>query len=105
MPTRAELLATGRDDGQIAAEIGADAVIYQELDALKQAVRDASGKDSIVLDQFETSCFDGQYITGDIGEAFLAVIESRRQESLASREESQGMLDLNLNVAEQNLVQ
>jgi hypothetical protein len=39
MPTRAELLATNRDDVQIAAEIGADAVIYQDLEALKQAVR------------------------------------------------------------------
>ena len=42
MPTRAELLATNRDDVQIAAEIGADAVIYQTLEALNQAVREAS---------------------------------------------------------------
>ena len=56
------------------------------------------------MNVFETSCFDGHYITGDIDEAFLANIEARRKESMASREESQGMVDLNLNVAEQNLV-
>ena len=105
MPTRAELLATNRDDVQIAAEIGADAVIYQDLEALKQAVREASHPDALALNVFETSCFDGHYITGDIDEAFLANIEARRKESMASREESQGMVDLNLNVAEQNLVQ
>jgi len=55
MPTRAELIATGRNEEQVAREIGADAVIYQDLDALKDAVRAVNPK----LTQFETSCFDG----------------------------------------------
>lgn len=62
MPTRAELLATGRDEAEIAREIGADAVIYQDLAALKDAVSSVNRE----LKLFESSCFDGEYITGDI---------------------------------------
>jgi len=82
MPTRTELIATGRTDEQIAREIGADAVIYQDLDALKAAVRAVNPK----LTQFETSCFDGVYITGDVTSEYLASIERQR----ASRQEARG---------------
>jgi len=71
MPTRVELIATGRNEEQVAREIGADAVIYQDLDALKDAVRAVNPK----LTQFETSCFDGVYITGDVTSEYLASIE------------------------------
>src|SRR5436190_806179 len=93
MPTRAELIATGRNEGQVAREIGADAVIYQDLDALKDAVRALNPK----LTQFETSCFDGVYITGDVTSEYLASIERQRdagrQESVEDAEDNQ--LDLN----------
>src|SRR6267143_1451997 len=93
MPTRAELIATGRNDEQVAREIGADAVIYQDLDALKDAVRAVNPK----LTQFETSCFDGVYITGDITSEYLASIERQRdagrQENMEDAEDNQ--LDLN----------
>jgi len=93
MPTRAELIATGRNDEQVAREIGADAVIYQDLDALKAAVRAVNPK----LTQFETSCFDGVYITGDVTSEYLASIErqrdANRQESMEDSENNQ--LDLN----------
>jgi len=94
MPTRSELLATGRSDEEIAQEIGADAVIYQDLDALVEAVRE--GRPAITT--FDSSCFDGNYITGDITSEYLAEIESSRGRpkqdgaGLASRQ-----LDLNLN--------
>src|SRR5438874_2553295 len=93
MPTRAELIATGRNEEQVAREIGADAVIYQDLDALKDAVRAVNPK----LTQFETSCFDGVYITGDVTSEYLASIERQRdagrQESVEDAEDNQ--LDLN----------
>jgi amidophosphoribosyltransferase len=93
MPTRAELIATGRNEEQVAREIGADAVIYQDLDALKDAVRAVNPK----LTQFETSCFDGVYITGDVTSEYLASIERQRdagrQESVEDSEDNQ--LDLN----------
>ncbi|WP_199154741.1 amidophosphoribosyltransferase [Chromobacterium sp. ASV23] len=99
MPTRAELLATGRDEQDIAREIGADAVIYQDLEALKDAVRSVNPE----LSLFESSCFDGQYITGDITEAYLDAIECARLD-LKHKDGSEQMIDLNLNVAEQNLM-
>jgi amidophosphoribosyltransferase len=74
MPTRAELIATGRDEEQIAREIGADGVIYQELEALCDAVREVNPK----LRDFETSCFDGRYITGDVTLDYLDQVEHRR---------------------------
>jgi len=59
-PRRADRRACSEEE--VAREIGADALIYQDLDALKDAVRRCQSK----LKNFETSCFDGHYITGDI---------------------------------------
>ncbi|PTU64946.1 MULTISPECIES: amidophosphoribosyltransferase [Chromobacterium] len=102
MPTRAELLATGRDEAEIAREIGADAVIYQDLSALEEAVSSVNPK----LSCYETSCFNGEYITGDITPAYLDAIEAERLDGKAGAEQggSEHMIDLNLNVAEQNLM-
>ena len=98
MPTRKELLATGRSDEEIAREIGADAVIYQSLEALQKAVR--LGNPAITC--FDTSCFDGNYITGDITPEYLAAVEAARcrapeqdKAALASRQ-----MDLSLNAAD-----
>jgi len=74
MPTLGELIATGRTDEQIATEIGADALVYQDLDALKSAVRELNPS----LVTFDCSCFDGQYITGDVSVEYLAGVEARR---------------------------
>ncbi|MGB5079236.1 MAG: amidophosphoribosyltransferase [Burkholderiales bacterium] len=95
MPTRTELIATGRSDEQIAHEIGADAVVYQDLDALKAAVRAVNPK----LDQFETSCFDGVYITGDITTEYLASVERQRDAGRQDSEEESDNNQLDLNAA------
>jgi amidophosphoribosyltransferase len=76
MPTRAELIATGRTEEEIATAIGADAVIYQDLDALRAAVRAANP----ALKLFETSCFDGNYITGDVTTEYLSAVEHQRDD-------------------------
>ncbi|HNT40599.1 MAG TPA: amidophosphoribosyltransferase, partial [Rubrivivax sp.] len=62
MPTREELIAHGRSIEEIRRYIGADALIYQDADAMKRVVRQLNP----ALDGFEASCFDGHYITGDI---------------------------------------
>jgi amidophosphoribosyltransferase len=95
MPTRTELIATGRNEEQVAREIGADAVIYQDLDALKDAVRAVNPK----LTQFETSCFDGVYITGDVTSEYLASIERQRGASRQDSEEDAENNQLDLNAA------
>ena len=102
MPTRAELIASFRSDEEICREIGADALIYQDLDDLKAAVRAVNP----AITQFETSCFDGHYITGDITPAYLQGMEDERTRlsgRLADDGEGEGhdghdgeQLDLNL---------
>jgi amidophosphoribosyltransferase len=92
MPTRAELIAAHRSEEEVAREIGADALVYQDLEALKEAVRRANPR----LANFETSCFDGVYITGDITSDYLRTIEVRRDAKRDAAEEDAAQLDLNL---------
>jgi amidophosphoribosyltransferase len=101
MPTRGELIAAFRSDEEICREIGADALIYQDLDALKEAVHSLNP----ALTQFDTSCFDGLYITGDISSEYLDGVERARgkvvrpmHDDMESAED--GQLDLNLVASE-----
>jgi amidophosphoribosyltransferase len=95
MPTRQELIATDRDEAGIAREIGADAVIYQDLDALKLAVSEVNPR----LTQFETSCFDGRYVTGDVTAEYLEGIERARNAGRQDDEEESDANQLDLNAA------
>lgn len=81
MPTRQELIANGRTEEQIAREMEADVVIYQDLDALKAAVRTVNP----TLQDFETSCFDGRYITGDVTTEYLTAVETQRDDEREER--------------------
>jgi amidophosphoribosyltransferase len=92
MPTRAELIAAHRNDEEIRHEIGADALIYQDLDALRQAVSSVNP----TLTQFDTSCFDGHYITGDVSDDYLASVESARCMASSGDDGEGGQMDLNL---------
>jgi amidophosphoribosyltransferase len=83
MPTRAELIAHLRGDDEIRREIGADALIYQRVDDLKQAVRDCNPR----LTNFEASCFDGAYITGDVTPAYLDQVERAREQPAAAADD------------------
>ncbi|TMG95206.1 MAG: amidophosphoribosyltransferase [Betaproteobacteria bacterium] len=84
MPTPQELVATGRTEAEIASEIGADLLIYQELEALKRAVRSANPR----IKEFEASCFDGYYITGDVTADYLSHLARERDESRDEADES-----------------
>jgi amidophosphoribosyltransferase len=77
MPTRSELIAHGRSVEEVCREITADALVYQDLDALKRSISDANP----ALQNFEASCFDGNYITGDISRDYLDHIETVRGNS------------------------
>lgn len=68
MPTKDELVAHNRSIEEIRQLIGCDALIYQDVDAMKRAVRKAAPAQggSVPLAGFEASCFDGVYVTGDI---------------------------------------
>jgi amidophosphoribosyltransferase len=80
MPTRAELIATDRDTAQIAHEIGADGLVYQDLDDLEQAIRSLNP----ALKNFESSCFSGRYVTGDIDAAYLDRLSQSRGAAAAA---------------------
>jgi amidophosphoribosyltransferase len=66
MPTPTELVAHDRTIEEVRELIGCDALIYQDVDAMKLAVRQAALNGSPKLDGFDASCFDGQYVTGDV---------------------------------------
>jgi amidophosphoribosyltransferase len=96
MPTRSELIATGRDDDEIAREIGADWLVYQDLEDLKACVRELNP----ALTSFEASCFDGNYITGDVTSEYLDRLEGTRAGRGAEGPEEAAQLDLNLVAAD-----
>lgn len=97
MPTRHELIASNRSDEEICREIGADGLIYQDLDALKAAVHALNPSITV----FETSCFDGCYVTGDISAEYLSSVENQRSDGKLTGEDSDvAQLDLNLVVAD-----
>ncbi|NCZ78469.1 MAG: amidophosphoribosyltransferase [Burkholderiaceae bacterium] len=81
MPTRSELVAYGRTHDEINHLIGADQLIYQSVEDMKKAVQDINPN----IKNFEASCFDGNYITGDITEAYLDALEAAR--NIANNEE------------------
>ncbi|KAI8923618.1 phosphoribosyltransferase-like protein [Entophlyctis helioformis] len=77
MPTRSELIAFNRNDDQVAEAIGADCVIYQQLDDLVQSV----SKFSHDIKAFDVAVFNGKYITGDISVDYLNNLERQRSDS------------------------
>lgn len=81
MPTRQELVAHERNVDQVAEEIGADKVIFQDLDDLVQSVR----RFNPVIEAFDTSVFDMCYITGDVDDKYMAKLEGVRSEGSKAR--------------------
>jgi amidophosphoribosyltransferase len=77
MPSGRELVASGRDTDAVCREIGADRLIYQSLDDLLDAVREGNP----AIRNFEASCFDGRYVTGDVTRNYLDEIEASRNDA------------------------
>ncbi len=98
MPSRHELLATGRSDEEICREIGADALVYQDIDALVRDVK-LSNPD---IARFDCSCFDGDYVTGDVTESYLAAIESARGDGDKYKKPANSSTQLDLNLVGSN---
>jgi len=83
MPAVEELVAYNRTVAEVATEIGADWLIYQDLQDL---VRSVSRKGA-VMERFDASCFDGDYVTGDVSAAYLESLGQVRSDQ--EREASQ----------------
>ena len=78
MPTPEELVAHDRTIEEIRVLIGCDALIYQDVDAMKQAVRAAMAANAPQLDGFDASCFDGVYVTGDVSLSDIVRLNEKR---------------------------
>lgn len=85
MPSAHELIAHGRDVAEIARIIGADGLIFQDLSDLEAAV--AEGNPQIT--QFETSVFNGEYITDGVDQAYLEHLESLRSDDAKTEQNIQ----------------
>jgi len=83
MPSVNELIGHNRDEKQIADVIGADWLIYQDLDDLIDAVRYVKGD----VEVFDTSVFDGEYVTGDITQDYLNFLEQKRNDGARSEQQ------------------
>jgi amidophosphoribosyltransferase len=94
MPTTEELIAHGRSEQEIAQTIGADRLIYQDLDDLIEAARAGNP----LISQFDTSCFTGDYVTGDISSDYLDRVSSARNDAakLAREMPEESLVDLSI---------
>lgn len=78
MPRANELIAYHKTIAEIGEIIGADRLIYQDLDDLIWSVK--QGNENIT--QFDTSCFNGKYVTGDVNTSYLKNIAKKRYQNL-----------------------
>ena len=86
MPAASELIAHGRTDQEVCDWIGADGLVYQDLDDLIEAV---GKKGKTAVSRFDTSVFNGDYVTDDITPEYLQRLEAdRNDEAKSEREEA-----------------
>ncbi|SJN59949.1 amidophosphoribosyltransferase [Vibrio ruber] len=85
MPSANELIAHGRDNESICRQIGADALIFQTIEDLVSAV----GIGNPNISRFETSVFNGEYVTGDIDQDYLDYLEAMRNDDAKEQKEIQ----------------
>ena len=83
MPAASELIANGREIREIEELIGADRLIYQDLNGLIRSVR----HDNSSITEFDASCFSGEYATGDVTPEYLATLEKRRNDAAKQKRE------------------
>ena len=93
MPVASELIAYGREVDEICQLIRADGLIYQDLKDLEEAVRECNPE----ITQFETSVFNGKYITGDVNETYLSFLNDlRNDDAKADKQWKESSADLEL---------
>ena len=86
MPAASELVAAGRTDDEVARIIGADWLIYQDLPDLVRAVQHHDSQ----VTEFDTSCFSGEYVTGDVTPEYLARLQAERSDLAKAQRNSAG---------------
>src|ERR1700757_919764 len=76
MPAARELVASGRSHDEIARAIGADWLIYQDIEDLIAACKHEDAR----VEEFDTSCFSGEYATGDVTPDYLEPLQLERSD-------------------------
>lgn len=89
MPAARELIAHGRTVEEICEAIGADWLVYQDLEDLKESLSEGNPE----ITQFECSVFDGKYVAGDVDQAYLTELESRRNDQAQSEDHQRNLFD------------
>ena len=72
MPNRRELVAHNLTEDQVCEVLGADGLIYQTVEDLIETGYEMNPS----IERFDASCFDADYITGDVDEAYLLSLEN-----------------------------
>jgi len=89
MPATSELVASGRTVAEVAQLIGADWLIYQDLEDLIAACKHEDAR----IEEFDTSCFSGEYVTGDVTPQYLErVLLERSDAAKVARRQGRGRL-------------
>ena len=83
MPSASELIAHDRTDQEVERLIGADWLIYQDLEDLVASASDGNKN----INNFECSVFDGHYVTGDINSDYLQRLDAMRNDSAKTQSE------------------
>jgi amidophosphoribosyltransferase len=81
MPAASELVAAGKSEEEVAKIIGADWLLYQDLADLIHACQHHDSQ----VQEFDTSCFSGEYVTGDITPDYLERLQTERSDEAKSR--------------------
>lgn len=84
MPAKSELIAHGHTEQEVCDLIGADGLIYQDLDDLIASATEGNPK----ITEFDCSVFNGQYVTGDIDDAYLERLEKSRNDGAKRKVEN-----------------
>ncbi|PQJ89572.1 amidophosphoribosyltransferase [Aliivibrio sifiae] len=92
MPSANELIAHGREVDEICKAIGADALIFQDLPDLVDAV----GCGNREIERFETSVFNAHYVTGDVDQNYLEYLEGLRGDDAKKESEAQDIASLDI---------
>jgi amidophosphoribosyltransferase len=85
MPAASELVAAGRTVEEVRQFVGADWLIYQDLKDLVDSVHHENAD----IESFDTSCFSGQYVTGNIDSTYLDELETLRSNAAKARRDAQ----------------
>ena len=99
MPVKTEFVAHERTEAEIGRVLGVDWLLYQDLGDLEAAVRSLNSN----IRSFDTSCFDGKYVTGDIDADYLQGLQDLRNDKSKSKKNKKYLRSFTSNTQENDI--